>query len=241
MKIFAEIDKLQEQINSLRPLSESQLVSLRQYYRIGLTYTSNALEGNSLTETETKVILEDGITIGGKPLKHHLEATGHSKAYTFLYDLLEKDFLQETDIKKLHRLFYELIEPEKAGEYRKEQVFISGSHYKLPKAEKIPKLMADFVVNYSKNTNRHAVETAALMHKDFVFIHPFVDGNGRVARLLMNFALMKNRFPVTIIPPILRVDDISALEKAHTNDAEFIELIANCVKQSQWEYIRLVD
>jgi Fic family protein len=240
MKILNEIDKLQTQIKEIRPLSEKQLADLRQYYRIGLTYSSNALEGNSLTETETKVVLEDGITIGGKPLKHHLEAAGHSKAYGFLYELLKNDFLTENDIKKLHKLFYELIEPEKAGIYRTEQVFISGSRYKPPKPQEVSGLMKKLEEKYMKIQEKHPVEIAALLHKDFVFIHPFVDGNGRVARLIMNFVLMKNQFPVTIIPPVLRAEYIAALEKAHTNDNDFIEFIANCIKQSQLEYLRLV-
>ncbi len=241
MNIYTEIDKLQEQINSLRPLSEFQLKELRQYYKIGLTYSSNALEGNSLTESETKIIIEEGITVGGKPLKHHLEAYGHSKAYNYMYELIKKDALNEEDIKEIHQLFYEFIDPRKAGIYRNEQVFISGSKYKVPKPEKINDLMNNFVQKYKKQTSEHPVKTAAKMHKDFVFIHPFIDGNGRVARLLMNIMLMKNKFPVTIIPPLLRTEYITLLEKAHTNDTDFLNFIAENVKQAQLEYIRLVN
>ena len=241
MDIYTEIDKLQEQINSLRPLSNFQMKELRQYYKIGLTYSSNALEGNSLTESETKIIIEEGITVGGKPLKHHLEAYGHSKAYNYMYELIKKETLNEEDVKKLHRLFYEFIEPEKAGIYRKEQVFISGSKYKVSKPEEIAQLMTDFVHKYKTRTTEHPVKTAAKMLKDFVFIHPFVDGNGRVARLLMNTVLIKNKFPVSIIPPLLRAEYIAFLEKAHTNDKDFVNFIAENVKQAQLEYIRLVS
>ncbi|MFQ5456546.1 MAG: hypothetical protein ACE5EA_10175, partial [Nitrospirota bacterium] len=108
--IFAEIDRLQEEINSFRPLSKNVLKQLKEYYRIGLTYTTNALEGNSLTETETKVILEDGITIGGKPIKDYYEALGHSDAYDFIYKLANKEDLTEVNIKILHKLFYYRID-----------------------------------------------------------------------------------------------------------------------------------
>ena len=242
MNLFKEIDKLQIQINNIRPLSEFQTKELRQYYKIGLTYTSNAIEGNSLTESETKIILEDGITIGGKLLKHHLEAKGHSKAYLFMYKLIKNNQITENNIKKLHKLFYELIEPDKAGIYRTEQVFISGSKYKPTKPENIQEQMTLFVNKYKTNKNSlHTVELAAKIHKDFVFIHPFIDGNGRVARLLTNLIFIKASFPIVIIPPILRAEYIAFLEKAHINDIDFIKFIAERVKQAQLEFIRLME
>jgi Fic family protein len=104
--IFAEIDELQKEINALRPLGDHLLKQIKGYYRVGLTYSSNALEGNSLTETETKIVLEEGIAIGGKPLKDHYEAIGHSEAYDFLYTISKKKDIAEDDIKGLHRLFF---------------------------------------------------------------------------------------------------------------------------------------
>ena len=104
-EILNEIDKLQEEINSYRPLSANILKQLKEYYRVGLTYTSNALEGNSLTETETKVVLEDGITIGGKPIRDYYEALGHSEAYDYICKLAKAKGITENDIKKLHKLF----------------------------------------------------------------------------------------------------------------------------------------
>jgi Fic family protein len=237
--ILSEIDKIQEQIAQLKPLSKRQLKELRNYYKIGITYSSNAIEGNTLTEIETKVVIEEGITISGKPLKHHLEAIGHSLAYDYLYSLLKQEVLTENDIKKLHKLFYQKIDEKNAGKYRKVQVYITGSAHIPPKPQDLPRLMSELVEWYRCSTE-HPVVTAALLHQKFVVVHPFIDGNGRVARLLMNLHLLKHHFPVTIIPPIYRAEYIALIEKSHNDNQPFIEFIANCVKQAQLEYLRLV-
>lgn len=239
LNILSDIDKLQKQIASLKPLTKSQLKGLRKYYRIGITYSSNALEGNTLTESETKVVLEEGITISGKPLKHHLEAVGHAAAFDYMYKLVQRKDITENDIKKLHRLFYQKIDEKNAGKYRKVQVYITGSEFLPPKPEEVPQRMQEFV-QWCCQLNEHPVVAAALLHQKFVLIHPFVDGNGRIARLLMNLHLVKNGFPVTIIPPVLRADYIASLDKSHTNNEPFIQFVAECVKQAQLEYLRLV-
>ncbi|GIV42779.1 MAG: hypothetical protein KatS3mg034_2089 [Vicingaceae bacterium] len=238
-KTLIEIDKLNKQIVSLRPLKKNLLKRLKEYYKIGITYSSNAIEGNTLTECETKIVLEEGITIAGKPLKHHLEAVGHADAFEYLYKLLKKPSIQENDIKKLHKIFYQKIDEKNAGKYRKIQVYITGSHYLPPKPQELPSLMKELIKWYQSQTN-HPVITAALLHQKFVIIHPFVDGNGRVARLLMNLHLMKNQFPPTVIPPVLRAEYIAFLEKSHQDTTPFVEFIANCVKNSQLELIRLL-
>ncbi|MEJ5265411.1 MAG: Fic family protein [Bacteroidales bacterium] len=238
-KIINDIDRLQQQIEGFKPLSKRQLQDLRQYYRIGITYTSNAIEGNTLTESETKVVIEEGIAIAGKPLKHHLEAVGHAMAFDHVYRLIKKQTITENDIKKLHRLFYQKIDAEQAGKYRKTQVYITGSQYLPPKPNEVPILMKDLIKWYNEE-KQHPVVTAALLHQKFVVIHPFIDGNGRIGRLLMNLHLLKNKLPVTIIPPVLRAEYIAMLEKSHVNAQPFIEFIANCVKQAQLEYLRLL-
>ena len=240
MKILTEISQLQKKVEVLRPLSEEQNEELKKYYKVGLTYSSNALEGNSLTESETKIAIEDGLTVAGKPLKDYYEAVGHAKSFDLLFQLAKNESITESDIKKLHKFFFQGIDPEKAGKYRKIRVFISGSKYLLPKPEDVPALMSQFIIEFGKNPGLHPVVWAAEVHKQFVFVHPFVDGNGRIARLLMNFALLKNAFPITIIPPIRRIDYINALEKAHKDDKIFIEFIAEAVHQAQLEYIRLL-
>ena len=238
--IFSEIDKLQEEIISFRPLDSNLLKQIKEYYRIGLTYTSNALEGNSLTETETKVILEEGITIGGKPLKDHFEAIGHSEAFDFMFTLITKKKLTEKDIKTLHRLFYYRIDQENAGKYRKVKAYVTGSKYPLPLPADIPELMSGLISKLDEFEKQlHPVEFSALAHKKLVFIHPFVDGNGRVARLLMNLLLLQAGYNIALIPPVVRPEYIQSLEKAHNNDQGFIEFIARMVKETQKDYLRL--
>lgn len=200
--ILTDIDKLQEEINAYSPLSKELLEQIRQYYRVGLTYASNAIEGNSLTESETKVVLEDGITIGGKPLKDHYEAIGHAEAFDFLQALVKEKSVSEADIKSLHKIFYRRIDEVKAGQYRQVKVIITGSKYPLPAPEEIPKLMGDFTQRIKEvKEAKHPVEASALAHKEFVLIHPFIDGNGRVARLLMNLILLQAGYNIAVITP----------------------------------------
>ncbi len=241
MGMIDEIDRLQDEIRKLRPIPGRDLKQLREYNRIGLTYASNALEGNSLTETETKVLLEDGLTVGGKPITDYFEALGHSEAYDHIFSLAGAARITEADLRQLHRLFYRHISPESAGEYRKQPVFISGSRYIPPGPDKVPALMAALAERLDLlRQEHHPVVYAALAHKEFVFIHPFIDGNGRVARLLMNLALIQSGYPVAIIPPVLRAEYIDSLEQAHTNDAGFIEFVAERVREAQKEYLRLL-
>lgn len=238
--LYTQIDELQKKINSHRPLPAQLLKEIREYYRVGLTYTSNAIEGNSLTESETKVVLEEGITIGGKRLIEHLEAIGHSDAYNYIYNLIKNNEITIEDICRLHHLFYFRIDEENAGRYRKTRAIITGSQYSLPVPAQLPDLMNELVVSIKKlRKEKHPVEAAALAHKEFVFIHPFVDGNGRVARLLMNLILLQEGYEIAIIPPVVRNQYIQALEKAHKNDTDFIEFIAKVVKETQQDYLRL--
>ena len=240
INIFDEIDKIQKEINSYRPLTPHLRKQIKEYYRIGLTYSSNSLEGNSLTETETKIVLEDGITIGGKPLKDHYEAAGHSESFDLIYKLSKNKEITEKDIKKLHKLFYYRIDKNKAGRYRKVRLFITGSRYPLPMPEKVPSLMKDFIKSFSEKRKKlHPVKSAALAHKEFVFIHPFIDGNGRVARLIMNLILLQEGYNIAIIPPVLRKEYLETLEKAHRANKPFIEFIARVIKETQKDYLRL--
>lgn len=237
---LSQCDKLQQQLWAYRPMSDETLKSLREYYRVGLTYTSNALEGNSLTESETKVIIEDGLTIEGKPLRDVYEAVGHAQAYDYLYDLSHQVPLSEEIICHLHQLFYQQIEPLKAGKYRQVPVFISGSQYAVAPVAEIGKRMAQLLQWYNNNEGKlHPVVLAAELHKRFVFIHPFVDGNGRMARLLMNLSLMRNDYNIAIIPTITRSEYISSLEKAHTDEQVFVDFITDRVIMTQMDILRL--
>jgi Fic family protein len=181
------------------------------------------------------------LTIEGKPLRDHYEAVGHAKAYDYIYNITEKDALTEEDILSLHRLFYQQIDAEKAGHYRNVKVYISGSRYAVAAVSKIPDEMQKLVRWYNENEKKlHPVELAATLHQRFVFIHPFVDGNGRVARLLMNLALLRNGYPIAIIPAILRHEYIYSLETAHTRPEVFTDFIADRVIATQLDLLRLM-
>ena len=245
-QLLKRIDAYADIIRAYRPLSEAEIKDLDAYYRIGMTYSSNALEGNSLTLTETKVLLEDGITVGGKPIRDCYEATGHARSYDYMLTLARSDGLSITEdiIQHLHYLFYNGIDPDRAGVYRKGQVFISGTEYVPPTAEDVPAYMAAFVTELTEKQGRlHPVEFAAYAHRRLVYIHPFQDGNGRMARLLMNLILINRGYCIVSIPPVLRHDYIAALQQAqkakNPSDEAFLKLIAECEIESQKDYCRM--
>lgn len=240
-KLLKEVDILQKRINRKRPLKQKRIQLLKNYYLIGLTYTSNSLEGNTLSESETKVVIEDGLTIGGKPLRDHLEAQGHAKAYEYMFSLITKKGMKLEDILKLHELFYEKIDKENAGIYRGVEILITGSQYSFPKPKDIEILMNKFERDMKRYLeSEHPVVAAVKIHKDFVNIHPFIDGNGRIARLIMNLILLQYGYNITIVPTVLRAEYMASLEKAHSNDTDFILLIIKCLMESQKEWLRLL-
>jgi len=241
--LFKKIDRLKTKIDGHRPMNSHMVKQLREYFRIGMTYSSNSLEGNSLTETETKIVIEDGITIGGKPVKDHLEVLGHSEAYDLLFRLSGHSEIMETNIRELHRLFYYRIDASRAGKYRKKKVIITGTDFTPPAPKRIPDLMASFVDGIPDDRSKHhPVEFAAILHGKLVTVHPFIDGNGRVARLLMNLGLLQAGYPVTIIHPVLRREYLDNLNKIHKGDLRpFNKFIAGCCHESAKEYFRLLE
>ena len=241
-KLLKTAEQLRDRVIALRPFPEETLKSLREYYRIGLTYSSNALEGNSLTESETKVVIEDGLTIQGKPLRDMYEAVGHAHAYDFIHTLSANKPLEESDILELHRLFYEKIDSEKAGHYRTMPVFISGSKYAVSSPAKVESDMKKFVKWF--NDNEHKLPTpefAALAHQKFVFIHPFIDGNGRVARLILNLALIRGEYTIALIPAILRHEYVQSLELSHKTPGVFVDFITERIIATQMDLLRLLN
>ena len=244
--LLKKIDETKAWIDNHRPLATDEVKELDAYYRIGTTYSSNALEGNSLTLSETKVILEDGLTVGGKPLRDCYETVGHAHAYDFMLEAARSNpfYFSETMILQLHNLFYKSIESEKAGIYRSIQVFITGSEYIPPKPENVSehmKLLIDDLVE--KWDTLHPVLLAAFAHRKLVDIHPFTDGNGRTARLLMNLILVNKGFQIISIPPVLRLEYINALRAAqrenNPSDDAFNRLIAECEIEAQKDYCRM--
>jgi Fic family protein len=245
-ELLERIDQTKAWIDRRRPLAPEEVRELDAYFRIGMTYSSNALEGNTLTLSETKVLLEDGLTVGGRPLRDCYEAQGHADAYDFMLEAARKTpfVFSEDVVLRLHWLFYQRIEPDNAGHYRGIQVFITGTDYVPPKPEDVPALMRDFTDALSGQWERlHPVRLAAFAHRRLVDIHPFTDGNGRTARLLMNLILVNRGYPVASIPPVLRLDYINALKEAqrekNPSDEKFVRLIAGCVLEAQKDYCRM--
>jgi len=238
--VLNKINQNKTLLDKERPLTGRNLEMIKDYYRVGLTYSSNALEGNSMTISETKVILEDGITIGGKPIKDFYETIGHSKAYDYMFSLKNSGAITESNIKRLHYLFYNQIDETHAGEYRTINNFITGSQYPTSEYKLIGKEMKVLALWIeSERKNYHPVEFSALLHNKFVFIHPFEDGNGRAARLLMNLVLLQSGYEIAIIPPVLRSEYIELLEKAHVIDKPFIRFIADRIIETQRDMLKL--
>lgn len=228
-----EIDHLKQRLDSFRPLPPEIVSNLHEDLVLRWTYHSNAIEGNTLTLKETKVALE-GITIGGKTMREHFEAINHREAIFFVEDLVKKNEpLTEWQIKSIHQLILKNIDDKNAGVYRKTNVIISGAEHVPPDALHVESEMQNFINWYeTEGVSLHPVERAARVHSDFVKIHPFVDGNGRTSRLLMNLELMKKGFPPAVLPVEKRLEYYEALDTAHTkNDYEpFLILAAKIVE-----------
>lgn len=239
---FEDNKEYKRKIDAYRPLDKDIVKQIQEYYRIGLTYSSNALEGNTLDITETKVVLEDGLTINGKPLRDHLETLGHSDAFYELLNLSKNHTITENDIKNLHKLFYRHIDETNAGTYRTKKVIVTGSDVSFPNPDELSGLMQNFLQEIPKMQERmFPVEFAAMVHARFVNIHPFIDGNGRVARLIMNLALLQSGYNITVIPPVVRADYIRAIQETnHKNYTPFVNFISEMVLESQKEYLRLI-
>jgi len=232
---FQKLDQLKIKLDTYRPLDSNIVQNLREDLILRWTYNSNAIEGNTLTLNETKVALE-GITVGGKSLREHFEAINHKEAIEFVESLVEKDeVLSEYSIKSLHALILKNIDDKNAGSYRNINVLISGATHRPPSNIEVPSKMEAFINWYKTEAQiLHPIERACKVHVDFVGIHPFIDGNGRTSRLLMNFELMKNGFPPVVLKVENRLAYYEALDKAHTlGDYEpFIELVALLVEES---------
>jgi Fic family protein len=229
------IDAKKQELDRLRPLPPEALRSLEAWFRVELTYTSNALEGNTLSRRETAVVLEKGLTVGGKTLREHLEATNHARAIDFVATLVaSQQSISEHHILELHALVLAGIDDANAGRYRDVTVRIAGSMVVLPNPRKVPELMRAFADWLGSRPELHPVALAAEAHFKLVSIHPFVDGNGRTARLLMNCLLMMRGYPPAIIRPRDRTAYLGALETAQLGGprATYDSLVVRAVDRS---------
>jgi Uncharacterized conserved protein len=243
--MFKNIDEKKRILDSKRPFNQEVIKNLKKYFDVELTYNSNAIEGNTLTITETKVILEDGITIGkGKTLREHLEVINHKEAIDYIEDIVNRNMdIDQNVIKDLHYIILKSINNENAGRYRNVNVLISGSKYRPPEHFLVSEKMGELIKWYDENKDKlHPIILAAEFHHKFTFIHPFIDGNGRCGRLLMNLILMRNGYPITIIKMEDRNEYMDALEKASVeNDlGNFINIVAEAVNRSLDTYLYIV-
>lgn len=232
---FEKLDKLKETLQSHRPLSPYVLQGLHDDLIVRWTYHSNAIEGNTLSLQETKVALE-GITVGGKLLREHFEAINHKDAILFVEELANRnEQLSEYNIKQLHALILKNIDDKNKGSYRNTNVIISGAIHIPPQHFELPSLMEEFIQKYAiKKEMLHPIELATFVHVEFVGIHPFIDGNGRTARLLMNLELIKAGFPPVVIHIEDRLEYYKAMDAAHLSGdySLFLVLMEKVVERS---------
>lgn len=250
---YKKLTKKKKHLDKHRPFNASLVRNLEEWFRIELTYTSNAIEGNALSRAETALVVEKGLTIGGKSITEHLEATNHAAALDFVKEQIKRkpsDF-REKDVLKIHEIILDKIDKENAGIYRRVPVRISGSAIVLPNPRKVQDLMNEFFSWLKKEDKMHAVELAAEVHYRFVTIHPFIDGNGRTARLLMNMILMMKGYPPAIIRKNDRLAYIKSLEKSQLFSGEgqekenakndYLKLIATAVDRSLNIYLKAIE
>lgn len=237
LSLFSRIDSLKEQLDQRRPLTTGELQRLQEEFLVEYTYNSNAIEGNTLTLQETALVLE-GITIDRKPLKDHLEAVGHKDAFLYIQELVkDKVPFSESIIKQIHTLVL-MDRPEDRGVYRRIPVRIMGAYHTPPEPVVVPEQMEKLIKEFSKK-KLHPIESAALFHLKFEGIHPFVDGNGRTGRLILNLFLMQNGYPPINVKFTDRRRYYEAFDSYYRdNDAgTMIQMIAEYVKQSLLEIL----
>ncbi len=245
IKIADRIDQKLKSLNDLRPLPESAVLKLKEQLRIEMTYNSNAIEGNSLTLKETFLVINEGLTVKGKPLKDHLEAMDHHLALEYLYDLVEhgkNHTISEHLIRTIHQLIVRETDREWAGVYRNSNIIISGSDHNPPDALEIPQRMHELIDWIKDNKKKsHIIELSALLHHKLVHIHPFFDGNGRTSRMIMNLCLMQKGFPLVIIFKNDRRKYYNVLSQADKNKyGPLVLFIARSVERSLDLYLRIL-
>jgi Fic family protein len=240
--MFTHIDAMKEKLQQLR---QQQLIhldtenSIREKWIVDWTYHSNAIEGNSLTRIETRIVLESGLTVSGKPLKDHLEAIDHKEAILFMEELAQgEEELSESHMRQVHAIVLQRIRPKEAGRYRNVPVTV-GDHLP-PQPWEVPIQMEQLMQKYHGEWKKlHPLERAAYLHCDFVRIHPFVDGNGRTARLIMNLEWMKYGYPPVILPVEARLRYYQALQSYDDTNhpGDFLALLMERAESSITFYL----
>ncbi|MBI3284228.1 MAG: Fic family protein [Burkholderiales bacterium] len=240
--LLGTVDTLKTSLDAARPLPSHTVASLREKLALEWTYHSNAIEGNTLTLRETKVVLE-GITVGGKSLREHFEATNHRDAILYVEEIVARnEALSEWQIKNIHSLVLKGIDDGEAGRYRQENVAITGASTTPPGFLHLADEMRSLLEWRQHAATAHPVKRAAELHTRFVKIHPFIDGNGRTGRLLLNFELMKAGYPPAVIRKEDRLAYYDALDVACASGAYdgITQLVAEAVERSLRVYLDLL-
>lgn len=242
--LLKKLTEKKTQLDKLRPLQKELEQSLDDWLRIELTYSSNAIEGNSLSRIETAEVIERGVNavIPNKSLKDQLEAINHAKTLDFIKKLADRrkshQFLTEVDIKEIHKMILTGIDDAWAGKYRLSEIFIRGSDAELPRPRDVPYKMQEFIHWLEEQQDIHPVRIASDAHFKFVSIHPFMDGNGRAGRLLMNLILIMHGYPMAVIRNEDRVQYLATFDQARKKNMQpFYAIIENAVERSLDVYI----
>jgi Fic family protein len=216
-EVLSSIAAKKKRLDELRPLPPKAVANLEHYYDIELTYASNAIEGNTLSPVETTLVIEKGITVSGKPLKDHLEALDHYEAIRYVRELARHETpITESDVRNLHKLVMQRSAPEIAGRYADLPRYVrtESGRYTFPSPAEVPALMGDLAAWLAPAPS--TPETAFDAHRRLVDIHPFNDGNGRTARLVMNLVLIRGGYPPVAVRPEDRLEYIRALQEAQS-------------------------
>lgn len=243
VSLLAEIEAKRERLAEMRPLTQGEVERLREEFLIDFTYNSNAIEGNTLTLKETALVLE-GMTIDQKPLKDHLEAVGHRDAFLYVQDIAAKNIpMDESVIKNTHALVL-MDRPEDKGVYRRIPVRIMGAYTETVQPYLIePKLAELLIENEKRKGTMNPIERIARFHLEFEGIHPFIDGNGRTGRLLLNLDLIRNGYPPVNVKFTDRKRYYDAFDAYYRdgNADDMINLIAGYVDERLDEYFRVLN
>lgn len=241
--ILEEIDFLKTKLDQFRHFDSYRIA---QALELEYTFESNRIEGNTMTLRETDLVINEGLTISGKSMREHLEVINHQEAIAYIKHLMDKNTnLNEREVLSIHNLILRGINPEDAGRYRKVQVMIKGSSYMPPQPFMVSKEMEDFFIWFETNKNAlHPIVLAAELHERLVTIHPFIDGNGRTSRLVMNLILLQNGYVIANIKGDYdsRMRYYNALETAQTknNKEDFLLFIAQIEKESLERYLEII-
>ena len=245
--LLKEVDVQKEQLSALRPLPEEALKKIQDALDIEYTYESNRIEGNTLTLQETALVVNEGVTISGKSMREHLEAINHAEAISYIKDIAKQDIeISERTIKEIHALILHGIDSENAGRYRTVPVMISGSTHMPPQPYLIEKQMEDFILRFKQMEAEkvHPVLIAAYLHDELVRIHPFIDGNGRTSRLLMNLYLLRHGYVIITLKGSndAKVNYYKALEMSHTEQLpeDFQKLVIEAEIAALQKYLSIM-